>query len=141
MKRALARTLEYQEDGLYYLDNEPFTGVAFTLSKDGWEKAEMHYKQGLRWGPTKEWYAPGQPMVDSCFFKGVLHGRAREWHRNGQLAEDGVYEYGITRWEKKWDENGDLESDVVLKESDNAYQALLRQRKLYGEDGTVDCNS
>lgn len=135
MKKVLADTLDYPGDGLHYLGDEPFTGVAYTLSKDGREDSEMHYREGLRWGPTKEWYSSGQQMVDSNFYNGVLHGRAREWHKNGQLAEDGEFEYGITLWQKKWDENGNLESDVVLKESDKGYQMLLNYRRLYGGAG------
>ena len=131
MKRVLARTLEYPGDGLYYLDGEPFTGVAFSLAKDGQEKSQVEYRQGLLWGSMKEWYEPGVPMVDKYLFKGVLHGRGREWHRNGLLAEDGEYEYGITLWEKIWDKNGNLEKDYQVKESDPDYQRLLRYRAFY----------
>jgi antitoxin component YwqK of YwqJK toxin-antitoxin module len=123
------------DDRLYYLGDQLFTGVAFTLNKDGTLKSEVTYRSGLRWGPAKEWYRTGQPMVDSDFFQGALHGRAREWHKNGQIAEDGEFECGITLWQKKWDENGNLESDVALKESDKGYQMLLNYRRLYGGAG------
>ncbi|SEM25163.1 hypothetical protein SAMN05660976_04605 [Nonomuraea pusilla] len=63
---------------------------------------------------------------------GALHGRAREWHRNGQLAEDGEYEYGITLWAKQWDENGVLEEDYTLTESESDHRTLLHFRALHG---------
>ena len=131
MERVLLRDLEYPGDGLYYFNGEPFTGIAYSLTKEGWEKSQAEYREGLRWGPAKEWYGPDKPMVDSYSFKGVLHGRAREWHKNGILAEDGEYEYGITLWEKNWDEEGILKKDYKLKESDNDYQTLQRYRAIY----------
>ncbi len=132
MKRVLASELEYPGDGLYYLDGEPFTGIAFNLAKAGWEKSQIEYRQGLLWGHTTEWYSPGLPMVDSNYFRGALHGRAREWHKNGQIAEDGEYEYGIVLWEKEWDEDGNIIKDYKLKESSRQHQALMLRRKTYG---------
>ncbi|MGW3071324.1 toxin-antitoxin system YwqK family antitoxin [Kitasatospora sp. NPDC001132] len=131
MDRVPADRVDYEDDGLHYLDGAPFTGVAFT-EKGGALRSEATYREGLRWGPTKEWYPSGQPMVDSAFVRGALHGRAREWHRNGQLAEDGEYEYGIALWAKQWDENGVLEDDHTLTESNSDHQTLLRFRALYG---------
>ena len=133
MKRVKASELEYPGDGFYYLNQIPFTGIAITYSKGNWEKSAISYEEGLRSGPTVEWYQPGQKMIESSYFKGALHGRAQEWHRNGQLAEDGEYEYGITLWEKNWDENGVLKKDYVLKESDQNYQSLLKYRQIYGK--------
>ncbi|MEU6014597.1 hypothetical protein ABZ826_11220 [Streptomyces sp. NPDC047515] len=131
MDRVPADRVDCKDDGLHYLDDAPFTGVTFT-EKNGALKSEAAYREGLRWGPTKEWYPSGQPMVDSTFERGALHGRAREWHRNGQLAEDGEYEYGIALWAKQWDENGVLEDDCTLTESDSDHRALLHFRALYG---------
>jgi antitoxin component YwqK of YwqJK toxin-antitoxin module len=133
-KRVPASELTYMRDGLHHLDGQPFTGIAFNLTKDGSLKSELAYRDGLLCGRTREWYATGQPMVDSTYYRGALHGRASEWHRNGQLAEDGEYEYGITLWEKTWDEHGNVTRDVVLQESDPAYQMLLNFRRIYGGD-------
>ncbi|MEU0569800.1 hypothetical protein ABZ297_31095 [Nonomuraea sp. NPDC005983] len=131
MDRVPADRVVYEDDGLHYLDDTPFTGIAFT-ENDGALRSEATYREGLQSGPTKEWYPSGQPMVDATFARGALHGRAREWHKNGQLAEDGEYEYGITLWAKQWDENGVLEDDYTLTESDSDYRTLLHFRALYG---------
>ena len=131
MKRVLARELEYPGDGLHYLDGEPFTGIAFSVTKDGFERSQLEYRNGLRWGASKEWYGPDLPKVDATYYKGVLHGRAREWHRNGQLAEDGEYEYGIVLWEKQWDEEGNVTKDYRLTETDRDFETLQRYRTLY----------
>lgn len=134
MRRVPRGDLDYDErDGLHYLEGEPFTGVAFTLGRGGdWTKSEVAYRDGLRWGDTREWYAPGVPMVASCFERDVLHGRAREWHRNGQLAEDGEYAYGIALWEETWDEDGRLLTSRTLEEGDPAHARLAELRRIYG---------
>ncbi len=121
----------HDDDRLYYHDDKLFTGVAFTQNKDGTLKCEVTYQNGLPWGPTKEWYPSGQPLVDSTLVMGALHGRAREWHANGQIAEDGEYEYGLTLWEKNWDENGQIVHDYQMKETDPDYQTLQRYRARY----------
>lgn len=130
-KRVPSSELEYPGDGLYYLGNEPFSGFALFIAKDGREKGYAEYLNGLCWGETRETYPEGTPAVEATFFKGVKHGRAREWHRNGHLAEHGEYEYGITLWEKTWSENGAIERDYRLEEGDEAYQRLLEYRALY----------
>ncbi len=134
MIRVLAKALDFDEQrGLHLFEGEPFTGVAYTLSKaQDFDKSSIEYRSGLRWGACREWYAPGQPMVESTWFQDALHGRAREWHRNGQLAEDGEYEYGIALWEKRWNEAGALEHDHRLAETDPGYARLLQFRALYG---------
>lgn len=136
MHRIPLNSLDYHDDDRrFYLNDKLFTGVAFTLNKDGQLKSEVTYRDGQPWGATREWYRTGQPMVDSTYVMGQLHGRAREWHANGQLAEDGEYEYGITLWEKKWDENGRIIDDYQMKESDPDYQTLLHYRTFYGSTG------
>lgn len=134
MKRVSADQLEYPGDGLYYLQGSPFTGIAYRLHREGTLRSELEYRDGLRWGMSREWYGPEQPMVEAPYFKGVLHGRAREWHRNGQLAEDGEYEYGIALWEQEWDEDGTLTSEHRLSEAEPDYETLRRYRELYGRD-------
>lgn len=138
MTRVLAKTLDYHEDDdLHYLGDTPFSGTAYTLAKDGRVKAEMDYRDGLRWGATREWYGNDQPMVSSTFYRGVLHGRASEWHANGQIAEDGEYEFGIALWEKHWDEDGKPTKDYRLAESDPNHARVLERRRIYAKHGDL----
>ncbi|WP_157832255.1 toxin-antitoxin system YwqK family antitoxin [Pseudomonas sp. 09C 129] len=132
MLRVPINELSYRQDGLYYFNNEPFTGVAVEMLENGHIKTEIEHRNGLQWGGAKEWYGPDRPMVESNFFEGVLHGRAREWHENGQIAEDGEYEYGITIWKKHWDENGVLVKEYSIDESDPRFQRVLQRRIIYG---------
>lgn len=137
MNRVPAEQLEYPGDGLYYLNGSPFTGIAYRLNSNGTLRSELEYRQGLRWGMSKEWYGPEQPKVEAPYFKGVLHGRAREWHRNGQVAEDGEYEYGIAHWKQEWDENGTLTDEYRLSETEPDFETLRHYRELYGRDSSA----
>ena len=75
MKRAPHQDLTYSGDGLHYLQGTPFTGVGFRLAREGWERSSIEYRDGLRSGALREWYAPGVPMVESTWFKDEI-GRA-----------------------------------------------------------------
>lgn len=136
MKRIPMSKLAYPGDGLYYLDDEPFTGFVLLGSEHGQDRGYSEYRHGLCWGETRETYPEGTPVLEATYFKGVFHGRAREWHRNGRLAEDGEYEYGIALWKKTWDEDGVIEEDYRLEQGDQDYQDLLYARSLYEQDST-----
>ncbi len=132
MKRVPADSLDYRaEDGRQCLDGVPFTGVAYYLDGQGQLVGEIEYRDGLEWGLKREWYGPDEPYYEGRFFMGVLHGKEREWHDNGQLAEEGDYEYGFALRRKKWDEDGNLEEEFELKETDPDYKRLENYRSMY----------
>jgi antitoxin component YwqK of YwqJK toxin-antitoxin module len=132
MRRVPAKSLSYPGDGLYYLDGVPFAGVAYFPKPDGWVEGETEYRDGLRWGLVREWYRSGALAYEASFFRDAVHGRKREWHENGQLASDGGYEYGITVWEKKWDEQGRPIDDYRVRETDPDYKTIQHHRRVYG---------
>ncbi len=126
MKRVPEDVLDYPGDGYYYLDDEAFTGVAFSLHEDGWLKSETEYKHGLKWGLERHWFGPGNLEYEAELQQGVLQGRKRVWHRNGKLKQEGNYEHGIELKSKTWDEGGNLVEDFELKVTDSNF-TLLRQ--------------
>jgi len=125
--RVPIEALDYRQDGYYYLDGKPFTGIGYSLFEDGRVAAEMEYREGLQDGRTREWYATGQMMVDSTLVEGGVHGHAREWHVNGVMAEDGEYDHGVALWTRKWDEQGKLVKEYVLSPTDPRYEAIQRR--------------
>jgi antitoxin component YwqK of YwqJK toxin-antitoxin module len=133
MTRIESSRLSYDaESGRHTLDGVPFTGVVFSVRPNGHPEAESELRDGLNWGFSRSWYSTGAKLGEAEMRAGVLHGRAKEWHKNGQLASEGEYEYGITLWERKWDENGTLLSDYQLKPSDRQYRNLEQRRRVYG---------
>jgi antitoxin component YwqK of YwqJK toxin-antitoxin module len=135
MKRVPQNSLDYPGDGYYYLDEEPFTGVAFTLHEDGSLESETEYKHGLKWGLAREWFAPGKLLSEADLQRGVVHGKERVWHPNGKPKEEGDYEFGITLRRKKWDEDGNLEEDFELKETDSNFDLLQKFRAIEKKRG------
>ena len=70
---------------MYYYDkesNELFTGKASWILRFNNQKFEGSYKNGQ------------------------LHGMSRIWHENGNLAEETVYDKGVSLSKTSWDENG-----------------------------------
>ncbi|CAI8916514.1 MORN repeat variant [Pseudomonas chlororaphis] len=124
--------IEYGEDGLYRLGNAPFSGVAYSM-ENGFRDVEISYLDGMRFGPTREWYKPGTLALEEMYYRDALHGRARSWHDNGQIAKEGKYEYGIAIWEKSWDEIGSLQESYLLKEGSSEYKLLQRLRDLHNQ--------
>src|SRR4051812_17445173 len=60
--------------GLYYLGQEPFTGVSLTWASEGWLRGISHFLNGLEHGVAVGWYRDGQPRVYNDMSEGVCHG-------------------------------------------------------------------
>jgi antitoxin component YwqK of YwqJK toxin-antitoxin module len=130
MKRVSEDSLEYV-NGHYFLGDEPFTGVGFAHHPDGWLQVEIEYKDGLKWGTQREWFAPDQLLTEAELQSGLVHGKKRSWHRNGKLAEEGEYESGVALRRKKRDEDGNLVEDFELKEEpDSSFDFLEKLREI-----------
>ena len=136
MKRVLAENISYgEDDGKYYCDGVPFTGIEVSLYPDGSLRSESEYQYGLGWGRARSWHPDGTLAYEAQFFRDVIHGAMREWHQNGQLITEVMCEYGITLSEKVWDEHGRLLKDYQLKEGDSDYRSLQTFRRVYGDHG------
>lgn len=124
--------LEYNEDdGLYYINGEPFSGLAYATRDGNFRDAEVAYVDGARSGRTLEWYRPGRLMLDEMYLDGVLHGLARSWHENGQLEKEGEYEHGVALWEKSWDKHGNLLKEFTLSGDSPNYKYLQKMRQIH----------
>ncbi|MFF9573494.1 toxin-antitoxin system YwqK family antitoxin [Streptomyces sp. NPDC014685] len=66
------------------------------------------YVEGVRHGPSREWYKDGTLRSEATARKGLPVGTSREWHPNGVLAAEVEFsENGMTMVaERRWDEEG-----------------------------------
>ena len=128
MLRVSHHHLEHRSDDLVYYEGEPFTGVGYDLADAGWLYSEIEYRDGIQWGRSRDWYAPGELAAESHFAWGWLHGPSREWHRNGQLATEELYEMGSCLKRKRWDQTGRLIEDYELKASEPEFRLLEQKR-------------
>jgi antitoxin component YwqK of YwqJK toxin-antitoxin module len=130
MKRIPDSELDYPgDDGLYYHEGTPFTGIAYHLSRDGGIESEVEYQSGLGNGVGKNWFPSGALAAEYQASGGVYHGQRRQWHQNGRLASEEMYEHGICLRRKRWDEGGIQVEDFVLKETDRDFRTLQMFRK------------
>lgn len=130
MKRVPQDLLDYPGDGYYYLDDTPFTGVAFSLFEDGSLKSDTEYRQGLKWGLERHWFRPGNLEYEAEMQRGVLYGKKRSWNSDGKINEEGDYEHGITLRRRKWDEDGNLVENFELKQTDSNFNLLQQFREM-----------
>ncbi|QGJ71745.1 Hypothetical protein PBC10988_34530 [Planctomycetales bacterium 10988] len=131
MKKVLSEDLDYPgDDGLYYLDGKPFTGIEVHPDFEP-TNSETEYRNGLVWGDRKEWWPSGQLAAREEWKWGCLHGETQRWHENGNPLEESEYELGICKRHKKWDESGRLVEESALEEGSRWHNSLLRLRKIY----------
>src|SRR5436853_226344 len=57
------RRVEAGDDGLYYLGDEAFTGVAVSYHK-GRVCGETEYRDGMGWGTSRSWHPSGAPASE-----------------------------------------------------------------------------
>lgn len=115
----------YRDDGFYCYNDKPFTGVGFARWDDGKLEVEIEYRDGMRWGISKEWFHEGSLASEAGWAWDLLHGVSREWHENGQLASEEVFEYGTLLSGNWWDKNGKLVKKFVIRKN----AAALRRAK------------
>jgi antitoxin component YwqK of YwqJK toxin-antitoxin module len=132
MERVDESRLEHrQDDRLYYL-GKPFSGVAFRQSADGQVMYEIGYRDGRRWGPSREWYDDGQLASEEHYAWDWAHGFFRRWHGNDRLAVEENYEWGVALRRRAWDEEGNLIEDYRLEEADPEFRTLQMHRTKFG---------
>jgi antitoxin component YwqK of YwqJK toxin-antitoxin module len=135
LDRVTSKELTYPGDGLHYRDEQPFTGVMEFRSRDGTLQAEEEFKDGLLWGRKRTWHPSGGLELDAECAWGGYHGRVREWYEDGRLAADMVYEYAVRVHGTRWDEEGRVVEEFVLREGDPGYKILEAARVAFGGQG------
>ncbi len=74
-------------------------------------KLEYAYKDGKQEGITKYYYESGQLEWEGNYKDGKREGIGREYYPSGQLKGEAYIMNGALISQKKYDENGNLESD------------------------------
>ena len=114
-----------------------YTGLTFECIGDK-VQGIYTYKNGIKDGPRRVWYANGQLNQDEMNKDGQQMGLQREWYENGQLRfKYKVNEKGIEDGPMvEWYENGQI------KNKGNYKNGELLSKKCFDEDGKeIDCNS
>ncbi len=88
--------IEKRADGLAYEQHQkkPFTGVFEGYYRNGYKKAEIHFKNGKQYGAAKMWYENGQQSNEANFYNGKLEGVATEWRKDGSKYKERIFRDG-----------------------------------------------
>lgn len=135
VKRVSPTEIYYAEDdGLYYYNNELFTGITFTTHPNGEPRSEVEFQYGHRWGFARGWYSNGQLLEEIQFRQGAVHGFQREWEKDGTLVYEEECEYGITLIRREFQNDNLVETYHLTKDEKN-YTLLEELRSFYRLDG------
>jgi hypothetical protein len=74
--------------GLYFLGQQPFSGVSLTRSPEGQLRGVSHLQNGLEQGVSVGWYGNGQAHVYNDMQYGVCHGWHLKWAMDGTLQTE-----------------------------------------------------
>jgi antitoxin component YwqK of YwqJK toxin-antitoxin module len=88
--------IEKRNNGLAYEENQkkPFTGIFEGYYRNGYKKAEIHFKDGKQHGAAKLWHENGQQSNEANFYNGKLEGLATEWNKDGTKNKDRIFRDG-----------------------------------------------
>lgn len=88
--------IEKRANGLAYEkgQNKPFTGIFEGYYRNGYKKAEIHFKNGKQHGVAKLWHENGIQSNEAYFYEGKLEGMATEWFANGEKNKDRIFKDG-----------------------------------------------
>lgn len=95
------------KDEMFYLDGQPFTGVAEDKHPNGQLRSRYPIEQGRIHGVVREWWDNGQPSTETHFEHGLRHGSNRYWNREGRLLKEQVYDHDKSVSEKVYPSSAD----------------------------------
>ena len=83
------------------IQNNTPMGTWTEWHKNGQQRAEYHFLDGMEHGIRKVWYNTGTPAEQGLFKFGLKDGTFTMWHENGTKRAETEYQKGI--------ENGGIE--------------------------------
>ncbi len=88
--------IEKRANGLAYEQNQkkPFTGIFEGYYRNGYKKAEIHFKHGKQHGTAKMWYENGIQSNEANFYDGKLEGLATEFRKDGTKYKERIFKDG-----------------------------------------------
>ena len=111
VERLLKEAVDFESleerDGLFYQNNEPFSGWTKKMSDSGQVQALGQLKDGKTDGLVMGWYENGQKSAEQAYKDGMLDGPVTMWHENGQKAVEGTWKDGEEVSAKYWNSKGE----------------------------------
>lgn len=112
-----------------HFKNNVLDGKSKIYTQDGVVLDERTYKNGVLEGPVKTLDFFGQ-LTETNYVDGKEHGTKRTYAREGYLKRESIYENGIKKSEKYFDEYGNIkEMDGVRYDPEGIVKGYYGKRK------------
>ena len=96
-----------ERDGLFYQNNEPYSGWAKGMYDSGQPKGLGQFKDGKQDGLEMRWQENGQKSYEATYKDGELDGLRTRWHENGQKKSETTFKDGKELSAKYWNRKGE----------------------------------
>ncbi len=114
MAYAEVRKVYYESGQLQAEKNykdDKLEGITKTYYESGQLQGEANYKDGKQEGITKANSENGQLQAEAKFKDGKPEGITKAYYESGQLQAEANFKNGVIISEKKYDSDGNLESE------------------------------
>lgn len=132
MQRIEHEDLDTRDGVTFTWQEQPFTGTAYGLRRDGTLQEETEYVDGRVQGRYRTWHPSGQLKSELIYDDTTPYRTELEWDEAGQLRVEVLAEYGFRVAEKRWDAEGRQTMDEEITPSDPLYETIQKIRALYG---------
>ena len=107
LKEAVGEESLQYRDGLFYQNNEPYSGWAKGMYDSGQPKGLGQFKDGKQDGLEMRWHENGQKSYEATYKDGELDGLRTRWHENGQKKSETTFKDGKELSAKYWNRKGE----------------------------------
>lgn len=103
------------ELGLYFYNNEPFTGIALSYYPTQKMASAISMLKGKKHGLYKKWFDDGNISFWSEYKNGKRHGTTKTWWRNKVLRSELSYQNGVANGTQlQWYKSGVMFKKIQL---------------------------
>ena len=108
-----------QREGLFYLNDELYSGWGKYMYSSEQAGGLLRFKDGKMDGPSTEWHENGQKREEATWKDGVTHGPYTTWYPNGQKRKEGFNKDGKRQGlVTELHSNGQKWSEVTYKDDE-----------------------
>lgn len=132
MQRVEYKRLDTWDGVTFTWQEQPFTGVAYSLWPDGTLQDETEYVDGEMHGRYRTWHRSGQLKSEWVYDDTKPYRVAHEWDEAGRLRSEVLAEYGFRVAETQWDAEGRRTLDFHIAPGDSDYETVQEIRAIYG---------
>lgn len=122
------------QEGLFYFNNQPFTGLAVKYYADSVLAQEIAYVNGKKEDFLRRWFPNGQLSQESSYKNGRLHGKSSTWWEDGVQRSESHFDNGKPHGlQKQWYRGGAAfkEQNLVHGVEEGMQRAWRKNGKLY----------